>query len=268
VTSDAKSAEGLALSLRAAGKLDEAETAAFTWRAASPEVRKLFIEIVSAQITASPPAALSVERRSRLEQIVQDEKSPLGAQSLGWYLYNNADARAAQGWFEKSVAWKPSEEGVVGLVVSAKRNRDMAAYKLAIQNYRASFQRIAELEKLDQLAEMQKPPQRSPVVVVQRNPRGRHVRVVAAVNGAAANEALTLFHDGKYSETLAALDRMQSRRGAEDPGMRVLRGWALYHSGDWEGAKTVFAEAAHTRPREAGQGLAIIEAREQPRFRQ
>jgi hypothetical protein len=266
--SDAKSAEGLALSLRAAGKLDEAETTAFTWRAAGPQMRKLFIEIVSAQITASPPAVLSPERRGRFEQIVQDEKSPLGAQALGWYLYNTADTKAAQVWFDRSVSWKPTEEGVVGLVVAAQKNRDMATYRLAIQKYRASFQRIAELEKLDQLAENQRPPSRGPVMVARRGPHGRYVRMVAHVNGGASNEALALFHSGKYGEALAALDRMSGRRGTEDPGMRVLRGWALYQSGDWERAKAVFAEAAHARPSEASKGLAVIEAREQPRFRQ
>ena len=148
VDHDAKSAEGLALSLRAAGKLQEAEDTAFLWRAASPEIREAFIEIVSSQITASPPSQLTAERQSRFSQLLQDEKSALGAQSLGWYLYTRGDIRGAKSWFQKSVDWKPTEEAVVGLAISARRSGDMATSRLAIQTYGASFPRAADLEKL------------------------------------------------------------------------------------------------------------------------
>ena len=63
---------------------------------------------------------------------------------------------------------------------------------------------------------------------------------------------------------------MRVKSGSEDRGLHIVRGWALYHSGDWEQAKKVFAEVANAKPKESKESIGVIEERLMPsvyRFR-
>ena len=62
-------------------------------------------------------------------------------------------------------------------------------------------------------------------------------------------------------------ERRQERRPEPFSGLTVVRGWAMFHKGDWEGARQVFAElAAKGHAKEADEGLSTIQAAEYPRF--
>ena len=67
---------------------------------------------------------------------------------------------------------------------------------------------------------------------------------------------------GNYELTLAMLEQRKQERRSEPFGLTVVRGWAMFHKGDWEGAKQVFAElAAKGHAEEAEDGLTTIPSR-------
>jgi len=64
---------------------------------------------------------------------------------------------------------------------------------------------------------------------------------------------------------LAMLEERRQERRPEPFGLGVIRGWAMFHKGDWEGAKQVFAElAAKGHAKEADEGLDTIQAAQYP----
>ena len=63
------------------------------------------------------------------------------------------------------------------------------------------------------------------------------------------------------------LEQRRQERRPEPSGLTVVRGWAMFHKGDWEGAKQIFADlAAKGHGTEAEEGLNIIHAAEYPRY--
>ncbi|MBV8472985.1 MAG: hypothetical protein JO107_01960 [Hyphomicrobiales bacterium] len=71
---------------------------------------------------------------------------------------------------------------------------------------------------------------------------------------------------GDYKQTVAMIDARKQAGRPEPAGLLVVHGWALYHSGDWEGAKKAFAEAATKgHAQEADDGLATIRHAELPK---
>jgi hypothetical protein len=71
---------------------------------------------------------------------------------------------------------------------------------------------------------------------------------------------------GKVDLALAMLEERKSKGLAEPSGLTIVRGWALYQKGDWEGAKKVFAglQAKQQQVEDAEFGLATIEHAELP----
>lgn len=260
-----KAAEGLALTQRSAGKLAEAEDTAWSNRALDPLVRKAFIEIVSAQLTASPRPAVTPERLTRLAGLVDSEKSALGAQSLGWYAYNGGEFQQALGWFKKSVEWGPSEEGVVGLAVAAQRLKDTAQLRSVMAAYKATYPRLAELDRPEKPAAVAR-------VAAARKPAGQGSAAPAApppepeAAKQLTNEAVLLFKMDKYAEALDTLDRRRDL-APEPRGLQILRGWALLKSGNEAAAKRLFTalDDADSTP-ESREGLRVIEQKEYNKY--
>ena len=63
------------------------------------------------------------------------------------------------------------------------------------------------------------------------------------------------------------LEQRRQERRPEPFGLTVVRGWAMFHKGDWEGAKQVFAElAAKGHTTEANEGLDTIQRAYYPRY--
>ena len=65
------------------------------------------------------------------------------------------------------------------------------------------------------------------------------------------------------------LDARKASRRSEPTGLSMVRGWTLYHKGDWEGAKQVFSGVqAKGYSRDAQEGLRVIEmGYTNPKFR-
>ena len=121
----AKNLEGVILSLRNMDRPEDALKVARRYIKTSPEIAKQYVEIVSESLTSEKPAfALKDKQFDDFEKVVTAQKSPLGAQALGWKYLNDGDKDKAKDWFTQSVDWQPTEGGVVGLAVLASRSKD------------------------------------------------------------------------------------------------------------------------------------------------
>lgn len=245
-----KHVEGYVLSLRNAGDLAQAEDLAYRHREADALIRKAYVEIVASDITGPTAKPLSMERQARLEQVIEKDRSSLGAQALGWSLYNRADFALARAWFERSIAWGPSEEAVVGLVVTARRLKDNATALATVNAYKQQYPAVASLDRLGG---------RDPT-----SPRSaRRVAGGGAMTGA-MGESIRLFEAGKFAEAAALLD---SNQRSMPVGMQELRAWAHYNATNYKAAGEIFAKLKTIKPSkstEHGEFLVEIQARGNP----
>ena len=84
-----------------------------------------------------------------------------------------------------------------------------------------------------------------------------------------ADAIVKTYQSGSYDQALALLEQRRQQKGSEPGGLSIVRGWAMYNKGDWEGARRVFAEADKKGlSREAQEGTRVIQlGYTNPRFR-
>jgi tetratricopeptide (TPR) repeat protein len=319
----AKNAEGLALSLREIGKVAQAEDLSYQWHDKSPQMRDLYIEIVSSELTsptATPPVALrkapeqdasvvvaanspfalpqdraqspsdraepiTIEKLTRFKVEVEAAKSALGAQSMGWFLYNSGEIQASAFWFQKSIGWRENEEGVVGLAVAAKRMKNEQAYRVIVSRYGRSYPKLLAQDQRKPSTIASLLPEGASVAMIERNQadelqdngkRDRHGKKQHNVDAytrhsptradsASSGEAIAKdLDDGKYDDVIKKVSE-QTKNSKVDPGLKVLQAWAMYHKGDWDGAKAKFEEAkTDGKTKESAEGLRVINERIYP----
>lgn len=201
---------------------------------------------------------------------IEANRSAEGAEALGWQLYTSNDLAGAQTWFGKSADWAPSESAAVGLVLTAHRLHHTGDYNARVAQYRAMFPRVAELE-----AQMRvQGPQPGKARVADRRlartaQSGSGDRAAGSGNwDKSADDIIKTFHAGDYDKAVAMMDQRRARR-SEPRGLSIVRAWALYHKGDWEGAKQAFSSldaGELSRDREVGMRL-IEQGYTNPRYR-
>ena len=253
---DAKSAEGMVLSLRGDAKMQDALDTATQYKGLGPLNAKLFIEVVSALVL--DPKATAVPTAAQLDAYrvaIDSEKSGDGAQAYGWYLYAKKDVTGAEPYFKKAMDWKPSEDAAVGLMICAKQLHHDRDYAQLVAKYRTTYSRVAQLE-----------------TVMRGSGGGRAVRVAGGGHKAArrqgpggggwdsnADAIVASFKAGNYDSTLAMLDARKGGKG-EPEGLSVVRGWAQYHRGDWDGAQRTFTALEQHNPSSSAEtGLRVIQ---------
>jgi tetratricopeptide (TPR) repeat protein len=242
----AKPAEGLVLTLRAAGKLPEALKLALQYAPLDHANRKLLIDVFTTVLDDPKATAPSADELAAFTKAMDDEHASDGAQIYGWRLYNANAFTDAQTWFKKSVEWQPSEAAVTGLILTAKKMNQAPVVAALMAKYHEAYPKIAQLDV-------------RPAAPVGRTAyrRGRSGDGGWDKN---AQEIVATLHDGKYDETLSMLDSRREHRGSEPAGLDLVRGWALYHKGDWDQAKKAFASAqARGHSADAQVGLTMIE---------
>jgi tetratricopeptide (TPR) repeat protein len=236
---DAKAIVGLALAKREGGDPEAAMTIVNESRDRSPELSKIWVEFVSARLTSPDggelPAATDL---ADLEEVVDAQKSALGAQSIGWWLYNQGEFEPALGWFEKSVAWEESEEGVLGLGLTARRLGDKARVAEVLDRYKTRYASLAALG--NKTGDVRVTADAGPVRVKTRSSKP------AQVSDEMVEEAVALYEGKRYREALDVLEEIE-RKGGKDPNLAMLKGWSLYKVKDFKGAKEVFAEVDQTK---------------------
>jgi cellulose synthase operon protein C len=251
---EAKAAEGLVLTLREGGNIQEAQKLALQYAPLDRANRKLMVDLLTASIDDSKSAPLSVGDLAMLVKAIDTEQSFEGAQVYGWHLYRVNDLAGAQNWFRKSIEWQPNESSAIGLLVTASRLKHTREYEDLAEKYRGTYSKIAELDAL-----------------LGNRARSSHVsaggsrakRVVGSRDGGwdrSADAIVKIYEGGNYDQALTMLEQRKQRKRSEPAGLSVVRAWAMYHKGDWEGAKQVFATAeSKGLTREGQEGLQIIQ---------
>ncbi|HEY5796770.1 MAG TPA: hypothetical protein VIU82_17310 [Bosea sp. (in: a-proteobacteria)] len=245
-----KYVEGYILALRNAGDLDQAEELAYRHRESDVLIRKAYIEIVASDITGPTAKLLTSDRQARLEEIITRDKSALGAQALGWNLYNAQNFAQARAWFERSVAWAPSEEAVVGLIVAARKLNDKAVALATVNAYKQQYPAVASLDRLGG----QDP----------TSPRSARRLAGGRMPSGAMRDSVKLYEAGKFQEAAALLDANQKSMPV---GMQELRAWAHYNATNYKAAGEIFTKLNKVKPSRAaehGQFLVEIHARGNP----
>ena len=248
---NAKAAEGLVLTLRAADKLPEAQRLAVQYAPLDHLNRKLMVEVFSAILNDPKSEPLSADDLTTFTKAIEEERSADGAQVYGWRLYNANDLAGAESWFRKSAEWQSNESAAIGLVVTAKRLNRARDYADLVAKYRATYPKINEFDSMMRAS--------------YAPARPAYSRRLAAATGDGgwdknADAIVKMLRGGDYDQTLTMLDERKQRGRLEPVGLSLVRAWAMYHKGDWEGAKKVFAGAeAKGHAREAEEGLSMIQ---------
>jgi tetratricopeptide (TPR) repeat protein len=259
---DPKAAEGLVLTLRGAGKIADAQRLAVQYAGLGPLNRKLMIEVLTTALNDPAATQLSPDDLVTLSQAIDLAKSSEGAQLYAWHLYNANDVAGAADWFRKSADWQQNEAAAIGLIVTARRLHNMRDYADLVAKYRDVYPKVAALDAAMGGARSIAAP-RAAAQAQANSP----VRLRGGGGWDKNADAIaTTMQAGKVDQALAMLEERRSKGLAEPPGLTVVRGWALYQNGDWEGAKKVFAglQAKQEQVEDAEFGLATIEHAELP----
>jgi cellulose synthase operon protein C len=219
-----KAIEGTVLALREQGQLAEAENLSYQNRKGDPLIAKLYVEILATELTRESTKVVDSARLARLEEVVLDSKSVIGSQALGWYLYRAGSTQNAHRWFKASAEWEPIEANVLGLALSLHRMKNAAAFKAIVAEYRDRFPAVAALKRID-------------VATAVR--RASRAPAAPPVRSQLADEAVALFKSGKYQDAITTLDK-RAATVREDENLALLRGWSLYHTGQYEKARAHF----------------------------
>ena len=254
-----KAAEGLVLTLRGAGKIADAQRLAVQYAGLGPLNRKLMIEVLTTALNDPGATPLSPDDLVTLSQAIELAKSSEGAQLYAWHLYSANDVAGAADWFRKSADWQPNEAAAIGLIVTARRLHNMRDYADLVAKYRDVYPKVAALDSA-MGGGRAAPTARAPA------------RVSSSAGGGGggwdrnADAIAKAMQAGNADQALAMLEERRSKGLAEPSGLTIVRGWALYQKGDWEGAKKVFAglQAKQENVEDAAFGLATIEHAELP----
>jgi tetratricopeptide (TPR) repeat protein len=141
----AKAAEGYVLAMHALGRDVEAEPIAYEWRNAGREVMAAYITAIAAALTSDAAAQVEQPLLNRFVRTVIEQRSPLGAQAVGWYAYNAEQPDVAADWFAASLDWHPSEVAAFGLGLSYRAMRDLATFRDVLRTWSALFPRLPDL---------------------------------------------------------------------------------------------------------------------------
>ena len=272
---NAKAAEGLVLALRAEGKISEAQKSAEAYAALDPLNRKLMVEVLCAALDDPKATALTADETTALAKAIEDEKSSDGAQAFGWHLYRTNDVAGAAKYFGMSADWQANESAAIGLLVTAKRMKNEREYAAIIAKYKATYSKIADLDSLMRphgqfatAAYSKRSGTLSRVAIKGHAPKQTTGGGDRGWDGS-ADAIVKTYENGNYDQAMAMLEQRRQQRGSEPGGLSVVRGWAMYHKGDWEGAKQVFSGLQNTNlQREAQEGSRVIQlGYTNPRYR-
>jgi hypothetical protein len=149
ISKDPKPLEGYILSLRNLDQKDKALELAYKNVGKAPEIAKIYIEMVAEQLTdrdRDDATVFKADDLKRYQDVVDDAKSPLGAQAIGWYYVDSKDLSGAETWFDKSVQWQPTEGGVVGQAVIAARLKRTGELQTIKATYQAEFPALKDFK--------------------------------------------------------------------------------------------------------------------------
>lgn len=245
-----KNLEGTVLSLRNRGDTELARQIAWQDHEQSPELTKIYIELVADALDDSDGekgrgGSVDAAEMRRFEALVDEARSSLGAQTLGWSYVDDDKISTASDWFAKSVKWEPSEEGVVGLAVVASREKDNAELKTIKAKWGDRYAALDEFEEY-------RPPAVSSVKRSVARSKSAKTRSAGAPHASrkrragrggdkSMQQAQALFDSGQYEQALSVLEKRKGRSAGND-GSEILKGWANIKLKRWDTAERIFRE--------------------------
>ena len=157
----------------------------------------------------------------------------------------SADAAARLGWcfMEVDRPFEASKAFARAIEIGAGRTRTDAAYGKSLADLRSGLTKDAAVAAAEA-------PQ----------PVGRQVELTIAILAQRANAA---FADGRYMETIIALDE-RARLAPEQNDLLVLRGFAYFKMGRLRDAQQIFQAVADTGYPDGMKGLAAVAAATRP----
>ena len=142
---DAMVAHGLAHTLRELNMLREAEEVAYAWRDRFVGNELLFIDVLERKLTLANPPFIEPARIERYAKVVIGSASGEGAQGLAWYAYNSCQFDTALEWFQRAVAWMPSETTVFGYALTLQRLKRQRPYLETVNRYDGLFPKVVDM---------------------------------------------------------------------------------------------------------------------------
>ncbi|MCP1535819.1 hypothetical protein [Methylorubrum extorquens] len=142
---DAMVAHGLAHTLRELNMLREAEEVAYAWRDRFVGNELLFIDVLERKLTLANPPFIEPARIERYAKVVIASASGEGAQGLAWYAYNSCQFDTALEWFQRAVAWMPSETTVFGYALTLQRLKRQRPYLETVNRYDGLFPKVVDM---------------------------------------------------------------------------------------------------------------------------
>ncbi len=215
-----QASEGLAWSMNGAGRRAEAEDFAYA-RRADARFGKIYVDLVSMQISGPNSRVLSRQRLVRFERTVQETRSADGAEALAWHLFKREAYARAKPWFERAIAWASNEERVLGLAYTHQKLGDMRALHDLAARYGQRYPAVATLERQLRTAAEQ----------------ARRTKEASALY----DEAIAHFKAWRYKEAMAALDSHE-RLLPGDETAGIMRGWTLYMQHRYREAEDLFTQ--------------------------
>jgi tetratricopeptide (TPR) repeat protein len=252
VKSDPKSIEGQALALRELKRIDEALALARADADKSPELRRIFVELVAAAITGEAADRVDAGVIAQAGDIVAADRNAVAAQSIGWYRLNHGAAQEARTWFQRSLDFAPSAEAATGLALAADRLGDRKAARGVYETYAGRFPMVAALSWLSE----------ERAAAGTRARRGHSGAGVGRGVSQEERDAVALHEAGRYREAAAALEQIDRRKGASYDRDVVLA-WAYFNTAQYGRAKEMFARLDRIRStRDTRYGATVSDARD------
>lgn len=139
---DAKADQGAVLSLQRLERFGDAEAIGYENRKKSPDLMTAYMNAVASWLASPGPPLVPEVVLQRFAGVVADEKSSLGARSLGWYALNTGQVPTAIAWFETSLSWDATEDAAFGLGLAAQRIGDRGRFDLVLRTYAPRFPKL------------------------------------------------------------------------------------------------------------------------------
>jgi hypothetical protein len=256
---DPKIVEGLIIALRNQHKEDEAEALAYRGAPNDDALRAIYIETVAERLTRKPPAPPDEAGMRRFAGVVMAARSASGAEALGWYSFNSRQYPASAAWFEKAMAFAPTENAAVGLALSYRKLRDREDYRRVVDSYRDAYAKIADLAAGRSPAR-----ERRAALEDDEGPRARGA--LAAPESAGAGETMALgwrlLKQSRPAEAAQAFETvLQTATGRRRQDAAYGRALALLSMGDGADAGRVAADNDLSARQRNDIGVQLLERR-------
>ncbi|PLW78392.1 hypothetical protein [Cohaesibacter celericrescens] len=146
-----KAIEGRILSLKALGKLHEAQTLSREWKGANTDLSGLYVSLFS-------PLLLDHKGKPLTQGFLQDyvkhtkaQKSGAGAEALGWYAFNLKQFDTSYAWFDKAIEWQLTETAAYGKTLVAAFLNNKQAFSDLKALYGEQYATVAKLTYKSQI---------------------------------------------------------------------------------------------------------------------